>query len=641
MKTEQLTSKKQDLACRLILYVSAAVLGLVFCLRLNIPTMIDEVATAANSAYLAGYDWSQAVYAMGGCYFKAGYAFLYYPFVKLIKDPYIMYKACLTLNILIGSLIPVFAHIILSDSLNIKGGRAFLIALSTAVLPSTCLNLLYTKADAILIFLPWPITVLFLKLASISDDSETADRDRMIYSCILAVLTEYAYFSHTRGIVIILAVILSVIVTGCAVKRRTVEPFTFLSALVVMLIIDKLASAYMYDKVFADYGTLHSSASSYSFKTLLSILSKDGLGAFLKEFTGVVFNCLATSFGTAGIAVIGGITQIILYVKKKEQYTAEYIVFAVITLMIFIGTVAMSSIYFFPYVKNLLAGIDAHRGDWMVYGRYAACALGPVTVLGIVQLTSGKYHVNAAVKYCAAALYVLVTGLFIIWVVPCMEGIQSVSRNFITLCTFLKLDTYGATSAVFSGLKRAFLLAALLGFIIFVLMLAVSSLKKETRKKLAWLPFFLVLTASITVSIINYEKIRISRDSVLKERTSEVYAILSELAPHYGSFPVIVDSSAVDIKHYQYLLKDYRLGNRFTENILEDEYFIIAKKGYFVRDFYDDDYYVFTDFDYDNAVRDIVYVKGERLKNVLTDKGHNMVKYDGTLKRSPVSNSGI
>lgn len=640
MKNKVLTVRQQDLACRLILFVSAAVFGLVFSLQLSIPAMIDEVGTVSNAAYLSGYDWSQAVYAMGGCYFKAGYALLYYPIVRLINNPYIMYRACLILNVIIGALIPVFCHIILSEHLRIRGFGALIISATSFALPATVLNLLYTKADAVLIFLPWPIITVFLKLESLNDIGNINKNERILYSCILGFLCEYAYFSHTRGIVLIIAVICAIVLNALITKEKTVEPFSFIITIAVFLIIDKMISGYLYKAVFAEYGTNYSSTSSYSFSTLIRIFSKDGIKQFFKEFSGTVFNCIVSSFGTVLIAVIWGITQIISYCTNRDSSKTRYISCIIIILLIFIGTVAMSALYFFPYVYEQLPEYY-HRSDWLVYGRYASCSLGPAAMLGTVMLIYSKYSCGFYVKTAAFILYVIIAVLFILCVVPDMEGVQAVARNFITLCTFLRLNSYGQTSAVYENLQTTFTLAAALGLFIFIILLIFLRINKSIRRKITIVPLLIVLTASISVSIINYEKIRVSRDNVLNERTSEVYTLLSSLEEKYHSIPVIVDSSAMDIKHYQFLLNDYVLGNRFTENILSEEYFIIAKKEYFVRDFYDDDYYIFDSFDYENAVKDIVYVKGDKLYKKLSGSGISLTKYQGSLRRSPVSNSGV
>ena len=46
---------------------------------------------------------------------------------------------------------------------------------------------------------------------------------------------------------------------------------------------------------------------------------------------------------------------------------------------------------------------------------------------------------------------------------------------------------------------------------------------------------------------------------------------------------------------------------------------------------YNQDYYLFDDFDYENADYDIIYVKGEQLKEKMEQLGYTMVKYENEM----------
>ena len=87
--------KKDRLIC-LFLFLGFLGAGLIAAIQLNIPPVLDEVGILANSAYVSGYDWTETTYTMGGFYYKYGISLLYAPFLKLIDDPYIVYKAILS-----------------------------------------------------------------------------------------------------------------------------------------------------------------------------------------------------------------------------------------------------------------------------------------------------------------------------------------------------------------------------------------------------------------------------------------------------------------------------------------------------------------------------------------------------------------
>ena len=95
---------------KLVLFAVTLGWGLIFALRLNVPPVVDEVGTVANTALLMGWDWSETAWAMGGSYFKYGFALLYWPLTLLIEDSYTLYKAMLALNMVFMALIPVFTQ---------------------------------------------------------------------------------------------------------------------------------------------------------------------------------------------------------------------------------------------------------------------------------------------------------------------------------------------------------------------------------------------------------------------------------------------------------------------------------------------------------------------------------------------------
>ena len=69
-------------------------------------------------------------------------------------------------------------------------------------------------------------------------------------------------------------------------------------------------------------------------------------------------------------------------------------------------------------------------------------------------------------------------------------------------------------------------------------------------------------------------------------------------------------------------------GKKQEEQVNADNYFIISKHDDIDMTWYNQDYYLFDDFDYENADYDIIYVKGEQLKEKMEQLGYTMVKYE-------------
>lgn len=616
----------------ILLYFITFTFGLIFALKLHLPTTIDEVATLSNAAYLKGEDWSETLYALGGYYFKYGPAVLYYPLMALISNPYTLYKAILILNVALYALIPVFAYCILKEFFRAGAVTSFVVALSGGVFPSTVLYTLYARADALLIFLPWPIMYIILELMKVrSLEEDDLDEDYVdpqrgkaaTLSILLAFFTAFSYACHTRGIVIILTVLLTILLARTVYGKKTISPGWFIPSLIIFLVADKYVSGYFYKAVYEKYGTGFSSVESYDFRYLLKIFTGDGAKAFLRMILGTAYNVIVSSYGL----VIVGVSAAIIALFKKDQGTEYTRTASVFAAVLFLGAFAMSCIYFFPYSYPYERVVDSARSDWLCYGRYTACALGPVTLLALFSLCRGTKYVGSLTRGCTFMLYSIIAGLFILIGLPYMNGVTCVTRNMIQLCTFLKVESYGVTTAVFENLAVAVMQAGALGLIVLILILAAE----KTGWKRAGALIFIVM--SVTITCINYNNIRVSRDSILTTWTVEPTKKLLEVQKAGSDYPILVDTSAKDIKHYQYALGAYVCGRESTAVGEAENYFVITKKGTFRKSLYDNDFYVFDDYDYENPLKDVVFVKGEELYEVLTHEGYALSPYTGKLKK--------
>lgn len=632
MRENRLSGIMTDRNIKLMLYfISIGFFGF-FGVQLNTPPVLDEVGTIANTAWMVGYDWSQCSYTMGAYYYKYGMSLLYYPLMLLIENPYLLYKGIMLLNTALLGTIPVFAFVILRKHFGVeKKLSAAAIALAVGWLPSVALYTLYARADMLMIFLPWPITLCLLELYDASNN-ENGKRRAVIHSILLGFLTVYAFMAHTRGVVFIIASVMTVAIVQLLTRKRTVKWLWYCGSTIVFLLLDRLLGNIFYDAVYGKYGTQHASVESFDFEYLLNIFSKSGLLSMIKLALGWLYNVLTSTYGLAGIALIGGLLLLAAYLRKRHSVSEKELIVAVFGLLNFMGTFAMGCLFFFPVAHKYYTGFYVDRGDRLIYGRYTVCTVGILVLLALYILIYKKDVLRLRGKLAAAAGYIA-TLVFFIWkAAPYLEGVSCVSRYFISLCSFLELEKAGTTVDAFPNIKEALLYAGILGFVIFAVILAASFMKR----KVIFISIFILL-ASISIYSINYYKIRLSRDEVLLEWTDEPVSLMRELTELADEYPILKDTSAKDIKHYQYPCKEFVVGSYCTVTADADNCFIIAKKKYFVKDYYDNDYYTFDCFDYTEASRDIVYVKGEELKNRLEELGYSMTKYEGKLKSSPVS----
>ncbi|MCR5828928.1 MAG: hypothetical protein K6F93_01090 [Lachnospiraceae bacterium] len=570
-----------DLFACASLYIFSLIFLLFMALRLDIPPVIDEVATVASPMYLVGNDWSETLHAMGGYYFKYGAGMVYLPLAALIRDPYLLYKSMLVLNSVICSLIPVIAFIILKKHFGMRRSSSWAMATLTFGLPLTSLYTLYARADAMLIFTPWLIALLLLELTGISktlsngEDKKKARRKRVVYSVLIILISCASYSFHTRGIVVILAVISATVLISVLLKTRIVAVIPSLITLVGALWIDKAVASYFTEALYSEYGTSFSSAEAYDFASLTNIFTARGFKEFVYETLGALFNGIVSTWGLVLLGLIMGVALIFRYIRKRSEASDQVAAFTIFAVILFLGSLAMSVLYFFPYVTELLSSSETSRSDWLVYGRYIACGSGPCVLAGLYLCFSKKEKFYGILKVFSVLIYGAVCTGFLIGVAPKIEGVSAVMRNFISICTFITLGSEGITTAVVPNATRAFTTSALMSGVVMLLIVVVSLTVKKSIALYSAALFLSVI--SVIITFVDYDKIRLSRDEKLESWINPVTDLIRD-DPLSDGMMVFVDPSAKDIKHYQFVLADHVCFGENTSLTIDEPVLVIASK---------------------------------------------------------------
>ena len=639
--------EKRDRLICFFLFTACFGTGLITALKLNIPPVLDEVGILANSAYAAGYDWSETTYTMGGFYYKYGISLLYAPFLKAIDDPYILYKVLLSINVFLYAFVPVIAYTIQKKHLQMKRLVAVLFAIIVGAIPCCFIFQLYAKADSMLIVLPWVVLYLVMELSGTN-----SGRKKTVLSILLAAVSMYSYMVHTRGVVIIIALILTIVLAGVLNKKCVINIPAFLVTAAILLAVDKWLSGLFYDGVYGAYGTAHASAESFEFSELKKIFTLPGLKTLGRLIIGWLFTGMTATSGLLGVGVLGGIIfgikefwikifkkKTVEIEKETESVRPSERILSIYSVLSMLGVFAMGILFFFPPVYKYLNVEAVVRSDRLIYERYMAAAFGPLVLYGLYLLYRGSTNIGQkakrAVLIISGAAFAGIIALFMFECVEYIEGVQGNSRYIIGLSMFLKVSG-GSTNAIFPDMSQSLLKAGLLGFGLYILLAVLSEVKadKKSAGKLILLAGTALAALYVTLILVSFNNIRLSRDEALYSWTSEPAGYMLNLPSEFSEYPVFWDYSAKDIKHYQFQLKNYRIGSYCTKTKKADNCFVIVQKGHFLKEYYNDDYYVFDDFDYENATRDIVYVKGSKLAKQLEEKGYGMTKYEGKLKKA-------
>lgn len=606
-----------------ITFVFIAALGI----QMNVTAVVDEPGTIANTALLAGDNWHTCIQGIGGFYYKYGTALFYYPIYLLFQDAFIFYKAVMLLHSAMLAFIPVIAYDVLrrylkADSMMLSA----LISLTMGVFPSTILYSLYARADAMLIFLPW--LICFLLLEAYSSYNQNKKMRGMLFTVLLTVTAFYGYACHTRGIVFVIAVFLTVFAGALFCRVKIVNWPVYLLINVLLYFGDKQISRYFKANIWYNINNMHASAESFKFEKLWGIVNTSfGFKSFVKLVIGWAYNIMTSTYG---LILLGSLFCILVICssfrrKDRERFTTEERIVAVFGFLNFVGTYLLGCLFFYISASRVFKGGLVKRLDRLIYGRYIACALGIVVLCALYVLFFKPALFKWKSRVVCILVHIGILAVFFGVIVKYVLNGSVATRYCMELTTFLHYPVWGDTTGRFKQLLPALFAAALLGLLVSCFIYAFSSCQQKTKRALC---ASLMLITGI-LCVVNFYKVRLGKDEFLENRLADAKEYVNELREDLQEeYPVVcIDDSAVAIGSWQLPLRQCTLVTagdslaRQTDNMI-----LIAKSGNISEHLNENDIYYFENYNY-NLENDVPYVKGEQLKDKLTEMGYNLFKY--------------
>ena len=657
MQNKVVKLDKSDKLINVLLFILTLTMMGIMSFQLTNPPILDEVGTMANSAYMTGYNWSECIQATGNHNYKIGMPVFYIPAFMLIKDPFILYKVLVFIGTVFVSFVPVFAYTIIKKHLlptvntEEQGVVALriipaMIALATAFVPSIILHSLYAKSEPMLTFLPWPIMLCIFECF----DAQEEDRKKKWYICsaLAGFLSVYAYLTHTRGIIVIIALVITNAFIYLFTRRKALAWIPYLMSLGVSMIAERIVSGYYKEKVYI-YGLKHGTLDSAGLDQLKNILTRSGFLSFVKEIIGWLYNVFVSTYGMIIIGLLVGIYVIIRAVFYKQAYGSRENIPAKETAGIafafanFCGAFMLGTLFFFRHVHALFINTtDYGRADRVVFGRYTVCAVGPIVLLALFYLIYRTDLIGLKTRVTAITAYLIILFLFVFYVSPWIDGHSANSRYFISLCTFIEYPYPGGTSNILENMCIALQKAGELAAVIFIPVLLLTWKPLYIRIKVGFVRF---IAAALVIAIaysgiiisVNYINARLARDKFLYKRVVDTALVLNEIAEKTDieeKYPYVLNiDTTVEIKHHQAASIAYNFGSGKTLAAKQDNMFIVTKNGRYLEKYYNDDYYLLDCFDYENAFKDMVFVKGNDLASDLMAVGYSVTKYTGELTK--------
>ncbi len=479
----------QSMPTAIILYIVTITLSIIPAFFYTAPAFEDGLGTMAAAAYLAGYDWSNFL-AADGYYYKYGQSLWYLLPFFLIPHAVLRYRVMLIINSVLTSFIPVIAWRIAEGKLHIERRTAFLIAFLTGIYPSILLYSKYTWAETNLMVLPWVCLLLLLKIYGIEE------RHRIRDSIFLAVTVVYAYMSHQRGMVLILAVTLTLVCLQFTLQRmscmRCVSHNTscgshsaipydekkgifwpaYLLTLGAGLLVDFILSGWQKTYVYAGAVMEHNTLRDFLQPELYrKLLSAEGLRVVLDTAVGWLFHSGASTFGCAFLGLLFMIGVVWRWLRGQERQEYGYLVVSLLGLFCYFGALALGLLFFFQDLYGYFDGSRVERCDHLLFGRYLESSVSILLFLGLTVLWGGKKGAGWRLRWVALSLDACVTLVTAFRLLPLMDHVSCYVHSLMALNLFMDTGDITGTLDVIPNYAEALASFGVLSLLIFIFLL--------------------------------------------------------------------------------------------------------------------------------------------------------------------------
>lgn len=605
----------------------------VYAMQLTVPVISDETTTMANAAWITGRDWSWMVASLGGYYYRYAQALMTVPFFAFLKDPAAIYRLSMLLQALIqASIVPV-VYCICRRHLKVESKRmATLLAMGVCLVPSMVLYTFYYRGDYLLGVFPWYVLLAFLETMKAAEEGKRGRR--IVFTLISAAGSILSYMAHTRGIIVVIALVMSAVIVRILEKKISLHWPVLLAGVIILIIADSTTGKILKQALYSISGLNANAIESTDMGAYLNIFSV----GFIKDLIMMCISWLVTLiFSAQGLVLIGMIAALIVLGKvlfqKKENCSYMESAVVIFSTLVFLGYYAVGALYFKGVYHSFAAKLADKRVDRLLYDRYAICGAGMLVFLALYVLCCKREWLKWKGKVVCILSALAVSGIWWKKILPIAVKYKGYIYNTIALNTFQEISD---AATILSGARygRAALIgAALLGLGLMLAILFISFQKKK------WMPYALlglVLVSDLALIHVNFVKIRKASNDYVEEATDEVVSFMQgfqdEVADEY---PYILKGglSGIKIQFYQSQLMDFKMfGKKQEEQLGQENYFIISAHDDIDETWDEGDYYLFKDYDYENAEYDIVYVKGTDLMKKMEELGYEMDAYKAGTK---------
>ena len=298
-----------DRGVMMVIFTVSVIVHSLLTMHMELPAVNpDEIGVASVAAFYSGRDWSAL---MGQVYYYYGYvqAIFYAPLFLFFSNSYALYKACLIMNGVLMSFIPVIAYHV-STKLGVsKVWQKITVAFCCGAYITYIAHSKFMWNEAICSLLPWVLMwVMFMSM-----DCQK-DALRVLWSAAAGVLCAVCYGAHSRLLAVVIAFVMTVLIARIFMNRRIFTLPVFFPALALGFVGEHFCKKTIQQLVWngkASGNTMEAEANR-----VLGLFDEGGFGRFVSTLFGHIYTFMTSTAGIGALACV--VFFMLIFVRIRE-----------------------------------------------------------------------------------------------------------------------------------------------------------------------------------------------------------------------------------------------------------------------------------------------------------------------------------
>ena len=491
---------------------------------------IDEIGTVGNIAQLMGRDLAEFV-NREGFFYKYGQA-LFYAFAFIWTEPVYQIRTMFVINAIMVAIIPVLCYRILSNHFILelnheisekkldrgKVGLKVLISLSVGFLPASMLLSKNLWAESLLFLTTWLTLFVILRALNLRENEKSISF--RINSVLISFFSVLAFAAHQRGIVIIIASLLTILIIYWLRKIWLVNWISFGVSFSIFLLLDNRLTIFFREQVLnlmdLQANTFEASA---NLEFLVTIFSVRGLQVVLRQFVGYM---LAISNSTVGLILIAIVLSVVILLKlclRKIKLEHHELVLILYGMLIFMGALALGILFFYEPVALFYWGVNIARADRLIYSRYIDSVSGPLILFALYVMSCKRDIMTIGTKLTTSIGFVAIIIFSKLFILPRIDNVVVWMHLILPNALFINGTSIERGFVMIENLSWSILVLSVVTLIIMTVFMLVKGRKMLILVVTIFLIVFTIISKNVIIPVNNY----------YSEITTEIRGALDEM----------------------------------------------------------------------------------------------------------------